>query len=131
MDLETIRSTFSTDCFAVKALGAIIEDAYPGYARCSFTIAPQHLNAAGTVMGGALFTLADYAFAVASNTAHPLTVSLSSQISFLGVAKGQKVIAETECVKSGRSTCTYLVHVHDDLGNVVALVNITGFIKRQ
>lgn len=130
MDIETIRTNFFADCFATQVLGAVIEEARAQYARCSFTIEPKHLNAVGTVMGGAIFTLADFAFAVASNTDNAPTVSLSSQISFLGVAKGTKVIAEAECVKEGRSTTTYLIHVTDDLENPVALVNVTGFIKR-
>ena len=131
MDIETIRTNFFADCFATQVLGTVIEEARAQYARCSFTIEPKHLNAVGTVMGGAIFTLADFAFAVASNTDNAPTVSLSSQISFLGVAKGTKVIAEAECVKEGRSTTTYLIHVTDDLENPVALVNVTGFIKRN
>ena len=131
MDIEAIRSNFFADCFATQVLGAVIEEARPRYARCSFTIEPKHLNAVGTVMGGAIFTLADFAFAVASNTDNSPTVSLSSQISFLGIAKGSKMIAEAECVKEGRSTATYLIHVNDDAGNQVALVTVTGFIKRN
>ena len=129
MDIESIKTHFFSDCFATKILGAQIEDVKSGYARCSFTIEPKHLNAVGTVMGGAIFTLADFAFAVASNADQPPTVSLSSQISFLGVAKGTKLIAEARCEKQGRSTCTYLIHLFDDLDTPVALVTVTGFIK--
>ena len=124
MDIESIKTHFFSDCFATKILGAQIEEVKSGYARCSFTIEPKHLNAVGTV-----FTLADFAFAVASNADQPPTVSLSSQISFLGVAKGTKLIAEAHCEKQGRSTCTYLIHLFDDLDTPVALVTVTGFIK--
>ena len=104
MDIESIKTHFFSDCFATKILGAQIEEVKSGYARCSFTIEPKHLNAVGTV-------------------------SLSSQISFLGVAKGTKLIAEAHCEKQGRSTCTYLIHLFDDLDTPVALVTVTGFIK--
>ena len=43
-----------------------IEEVDDGYAKCSLEIQPHHLNAANTVMGGAIFTLADFAFAVAT-----------------------------------------------------------------
>ncbi|MBQ7915697.1 MAG: PaaI family thioesterase [Firmicutes bacterium] len=130
MDLENIRSMFRADRFATDCLGAIVEDARPGYARCSFEIAPQHMNAVGGLMGGTLFTLADFAFAIASNVDQPPTVSISSSISFMGAAKGKKIIAEANCQKSGRTTCTYLIHITDELGTAVALVTIVGFIKR-
>ena len=129
MDIESIKTRFFSDCFATQILGAQIEEVKSGYARCIFTIEPTHLNAVGTVMGGAIFTLADFAFAVASNANQPPTVSLSSQISFLGIAKGTRLIAEARCEKQGRSTCTYLIHLFDDLDTPVALVTVTGFIK--
>ena len=92
-------------------------------------IQPHHLNAAGTVMGGAIFTLADFAFAVASNWNKPLHVSTTSQITYLGVARGARLIAEARKVKEGRNTCYYLVEVKDDLGNEVAHVTASGISK--
>ena len=79
--------------------------------------------------GGAIFTLADFAFAVASNWNKPLHVSTTSQITYLGVARGARLIAEAHKVKEGRSTCYYLVDVKDDLGNEVAHVTSSGFSK--
>ena len=59
------------------------------------TLQPHHLNAAGTPQGGAIFTLADFAFAVAVNAyAETVTVSLQHDITFLSPAKGSEVIAE-------------------------------------
>lgn len=63
--LDDIRQRFSGDRYAVHS-GIIIEEAYEGYARCSMVIQPYHLNALDSVQGGALFTLGDFAFAVAS-----------------------------------------------------------------
>ena len=78
---------------------AVIEQVDEGYAKCWLEIQPHHLNAAGTVMGGAIFTLADFAFAVASNWNKPLHVSTTSQITYLGVARGTRLIAEARKVK--------------------------------
>lgn len=70
--LKQIQKVFSNDRFATDN-GAVIEQADEGYAKCWLEIQPHHLNAAGTVMGGAIFTLADFAFAVASNWNKPFT----------------------------------------------------------
>ena len=60
--LEQIQKVFANDRFATDN-GAVIEQVDEGYAKCWLEIQPHHLNAAGTVMGGAIFTLADFAFA--------------------------------------------------------------------
>ena len=117
---------FLKDRFATEAASRVIEAVGEDYAKCSITLEPKHYNAAGRVMGGAIFTLADFTFAVASNTPEKLTVSLTSQICYLGAVKGKKIIAESEKVKYGKTTCTFLIHVADELGTQVALVTITG-----
>lgn len=124
--LEEVKDFFNNDKFATDN-GMIIEECKHHYAKCSFEIQPVHRNAMGNVMGGALFTLADFTFAVAANWENPGTVSLSSNISYNGVAKGNKVIAHATCVKDGRSTCCYMVELADDLGNLVATVVMNGF----
>ena len=126
--LADVRVRFAHDRFATEN-GAVIEEVREGYARCSMDIAPRHLNAAGGVMGGAIFTLADFAFAVAANWNQPLHVSLSSQITYLGTAKGKRLTAQARMVMEGRSTCFYMVDVTDDLGNPVAQVTVSGFVK--
>ena len=79
-------------------------------------------------MGGALFTLADFAFAVAANCGGMGVVTLTSQITFLGTAKGDRLIAEARRVKQGRSTGYYTVSIQDELGTAVAEVAGTGFV---
>lgn len=126
--LEEVRELFAKDRFATEN-GAIIEEIGENYAKCSLQITDSHRNALGAVMGGASFTLADFTFAVAANWQNPGVVSLNSNITYLGVAKGKKLIAEAFCVKSGRTTGYYRVDVKDELENMVAAVTITGFRK--
>lgn len=128
IDLRKIRETFAKDRFATEN-GAIIEEVREHYARCSIELTERHFNAAGGVMGGVHFVLADFTFAVATNWNGMGVVSLSSTISYLGAVKGKKLIAEAECVKEGRSTVYYRVNVTDDLGNRIAEVGINGFRK--
>lgn len=127
--LEEARERFKSDIYATETTGIVIDEVDIGYAKCSFTINESHMNAANSVMGGAIFTLADFCFAVAANAGNALTVSLTSQINYLSRAKGQRLIAEARCVKAGRNTCFYNIDVCDDLGNLVAVVTTNGFVK--
>ncbi len=77
-------------------------------------------------MGGAIFTLADYTFAVSSNFNQPQTVSITSQINFIGMAKGKKLISESRLIKDGRTTCLYEINISDELGTKVAFATFTG-----
>lgn len=128
-ELEKARKMFENDRFATEN-GAVIDEIGENYAKCSLVITDRHRNALGGVMGGVYFTLADFAFAVASNHASPGTVAISSDIAFVGACKGTKLIAETTLVKNGRSTCCYRVDVTDELGTPIAAVTTVGFHKR-
>ena len=124
--LEEVRKIFEGDRFAAEN-GAVIEEIGDHSAVCSLIITDSHRNAMGAVMGGTYFMLADFAFAVAANWQKMGCVSLRSDISFLGAAKGKKLIAKAVCVKEGRTTACYRVDVTDDLGNLAATVTATGY----
>lgn len=128
-DIEKVREMFKNDRYATET-GAVIDEIGEHYAKVSLTINEHHKNAVGGVMGGVYFTLADFAFAVASNWQKAGTVSINSDISFIGVPKSSKIIAETQLIKNGRSTCCYNVSVTDDIGTPVAMVKIIGFHKQ-
>lgn len=124
--LEKVRKIFEGDRFATEN-GAVIDHIGPHSATCSLTITASHRNAMGAVMGGTYFMLADFAFAVAANWEKMGCVSLHSDISFLGAARGEKLIAKAVCVKDGKTTACYRVDVTDDLGNLTAVVTVTGY----
>ena len=124
--LEEVRSIFKGDRFATEN-GAIIEEIGDHSATCSLVITDLHRNAMGAVMGGTYFMLADFAFAVAANWDKMGCVSLRSDISFLGAAKGKKLTAKAVCVKNGKTTACYRVDVTDDLGNLTATMTATGY----
>lgn len=127
-ELEKVREIFKNDVFATEA-GAVIDEIGDHYAKVSLVINDRHKNAAGGVMGGVYFTLADFAFAVAANWQSMGTVSINTDISFIGVPKSGRLVAETKLIKDGRSTCCYNVMVSDDIGTPIAAVKILGFKK--
>ena len=124
--LEEVRSIFERDRFATEN-GAIIEQIGEHSATCSLVITDSHRNAMGAVMGGTYFMLADFAFAVAANWEKMGCVSLRSDISFLGTAKGNKLIAKAVCIKDGKTTACYRVDVTDQFGNLAATMTATGY----
>lgn len=125
-DVEDARAYFEGDRFALEN-GMAIDELDGDGCTCSMTIAPRHRNANGGVMGGAIFTLADFAFAAASNNAHRPTVAQQVSINFLGQPRGSRLFARARCRKDGRTTCVYIVDVTDDLGRDVAQFVGTGY----
>jgi acyl-CoA thioesterase len=126
---EYAESYFRNDRFAVKTTGIQVIAVHSRYAKCSLKIDERHLNAAGTVMGGAIFTLADFTFAVASNPEGQWTVSVSSTIEYLSASKGPVLYCEAECLKNGRNTCFYEMTVTESTGKIIARVLTNGFKK--
>lgn len=123
--LEEARAFFAGDRFATEN-GAVIDEIGEHYAICSMELTPHHLNAAGRVMGGAVFMLADFAFAVASNFGHPTDVTTTSQITFLRPSQGKMLYAKSQELRRGRTAVYYETSVTDDTGALIARVTASG-----
>ena len=92
MNEPLIRCFFEADEF-VKLAGIEIAEITEEKAVITAKIGKQHLNANGSVQGGMLYTLADFAFAVISNYKHPVTVTQGGHIQYLRPATGTKLTA--------------------------------------
>ena len=125
--LEEARKEFSKDLYATELSGAEIDEIGENYAKCSMKLTDKHRNAYGGIMGGAIYTLADFAFAVASNFGKEYaTVSVVGQASFMSAPKGDILYAEADLIKDGRSNCFYEVKITDDMGRIAAVVSFNG-----
>ncbi len=122
--LEQVQRIFSNDRFATETTGCRVVEAGPGHAVCELDVSERHLNEKGGVMGGAIFTLADFACAVASNVGEEPTVSVAFSIQYLSAVKGKRLIATADAQKNGRTLGFYDCTVRDDLGRDVA--HVTG-----
>lgn len=127
---ERVQKILAADRFAVTS-GVELVDADIDYAVCRMRITENHLNAAGAVQGGAIFTLADTAFGMAANTQGNLTVAISNNISYLKSTRGDTLIATAKLVSASRKICTYEVEVKDNLGELIARMTGTGYIKDE
>ncbi len=100
----------------------------PGHARAELLIDGDSMNAIGTVQGGAIFTLADLAFAGAANSFEGLrATSMSSSISFLRPGSGSKLYAVAEVVNKGKRSCLVEIEISSEDGKKVAKIMTTGF----
>ena len=120
-----IEAYFAKDTFATHN-GCRIVDAAMGAAVCEMELQPFHRNAMGNVMGGAIFTLADFTLAVAcSQKATLATVSVMSSIEYLDLVKGTRLIGKAHADRTGRSMGFYTIDVFDDAGTHVARMTST------
>ena len=124
--IEEAREYFKNDLFAMNA-GITLDELWEGGCVCSMPIGDMHKNAAGGVMGGAIFTLADFSFAAASNNMHRTTVAQQVSVNFLSGTKGSRLFARAQCKKDGKTTCVYNIDVTDDLGKDIAQFIGTGY----
>ena len=124
--IEEARAYFKGDVYAMES-GITLDALSEGAATCSFAITPSHRNAEGAVMGGAIFTLIDLAFAAAANNVHRPTVAQQVSMNFLSGSRGTRLVAKAACRKDGRTSCVYNIDVTDDLGRDIAQAVVTGF----
>jgi acyl-CoA thioesterase len=125
MSKQKICDFFEDDRF-FKLMGGVVDEAEPDYAVCSAEISAMHLNAKDVVQGGASYTLADTAFAVACNAKYiiedvpKLAVSQSASISYHRPPKGKRLVATARLVAGGKRISVYQMEVTDELGTKVA-----------
>ena len=136
IDPERIRSHFANDRSASEN-GIVINYVTEDCAVCSMEIIGRHRNAAGGVQGGAVFTLADFAFAAHSSLALVcgedigVTVGQSCSISFLKSTRGSRLTAVSSCLSKGCSVSVYRICAEDDPGVRIAEMPANGFTSAK
>lgn len=124
--IEEAREFFKGDKFATN-MGIQLDELGEDYCLCSLELKDDFRNAYGAVMGGAIFTLGDFAFAVLSNQLHRPTVGLQVSVNYLSASKGEKLIAKATYRKNGRTTSVINVDISDDAGREIAQFVGTGY----
>lgn len=129
MEMTAVQTFFNrADAFA-RHNGMTISAVGAGYARAEMVLQPFHMNGAQTVHGGALFTLADFAFAAASNSRGQLALSVQSSISIFKGAKDGKLTAEAREVSCTPKLASYEVSVRNEADELLA--SFQGMVYRK
>ena len=117
------------DPFA-RSLGIELVELRTGYSKLSMTVREEMLNFHGIPHGGAVFSLADAAFAAASNSHGTQAVALQMNISYLAAASsGIKLYTEATEEKLGKRTALYRITVTDEAGGLIA--SCQGLVYRR
>jgi acyl-CoA thioesterase len=127
--MEDIKSFFKKDNF-VANVGIELLEVSPGYAKAKLDVEERHLNALKTVQGGALFTLADIAFAAAINAHGSTAVVINANMSFVKAATKGTLIAEAKETSISPKIATYNVDITDDNGDIIAIYQGMGYRKK-
>jgi len=113
-------------------LGLTVLAGGPGQATVSMTVGPGHLNFNGACHGGAIFSLADTAFGLASNSHGQLALGINASATFqLAALEGDRLVAQATEVHRGRRTGIYRIEVmrHGrDGGAPVLISTLTGTV---
>ena len=124
----TINEFLQGDKFARMAGVELIETGN-GYAKARMEIRPEHLNGGGVCQGGAIFTLADLAFAAATNSHARLTLSITSSINFFKAESRGYLYAEAREVFSHKRPANCEARITNEAGELIATFNGTGYRK--
>jgi acyl-CoA thioesterase len=104
-----------------ELLGIQILDVKDGYAKMSMKITRNHTNFLGATHGGAIFALADCAFAEAVNFENKRAVAVQVNINFLKPSsEGDILIAETAKISEGKTFALYNITIRKESA-IVAL----------
>lgn len=127
---DQLKRIFKTDRYAELSNIELLTAA-TGHATAKMTLHPHHLNALKTVQGGAIFTLADFTFAVACNSHGTLAVALNVSITFMKAATTGTLWAEAREISKNFKVGTYTVDVKDDAGDLVAQFQGLAYRKKD
>ncbi|MFA7404518.1 MAG: PaaI family thioesterase [Pelobacteraceae bacterium] len=129
--MQDMKQFFSTEDLFARHNGIELVDVGPGWAKASMKIEPFHFNGAKTVHGGAIFTLADFAFAVASNSHGTLAMGINTSVSFVKAALKGTLYAEAREQSRNAKLASYSVMITDDAGDVVAIFQGMVYRKKE
>jgi acyl-CoA thioesterase len=94
-------------------------------------IQSHHLNSAGTVHGGALFSLADAVFSIASNSHGTLAMAINVSISYFKAVRRGTLHATAEEVSLNPKLATYVIKIEDEEMQLIALFQGTVYRKKD
>ena len=128
---ETIIERVTADPYA-KLLGIEIEKVEEGYAEVSMTIKENMLNFHGAANGGVIFSLADVAFAIASNSYGTTAVGINVSINFMKAGMlGNHLKATATKVSKNAKLGLYRLIVTNETGDLIAAADGMVYRKKE
>ena len=122
------KNFLHNDKFALHA-GIELLEVTSGGSKVKMAVQPFHINGVGLVHGGALFTLADFAFAAAANSHEEVAVAINASISYLKAVKSGTLYAEAEEISNSRKISVYSIKITDEQNKLVSMFQGMAYKK--
>jgi len=130
--MEPIKSFLQKNDRFAQTAGIELLDIREGYAKARMTLRREHLNSVASGHGGAIFTLADFAFAAAVNSHGTISVAINANVSFIqATAEGDVLTAEARETALHTKLAVCAVTVTDQTGAIVASFQGTAYRKNR
>ncbi|MDO9633667.1 MAG: PaaI family thioesterase [Paludibacter sp.] len=120
---------FKGDNFA-RENGIELVSCSPGHAIAKVEINERHLNGAGVVHGGLLFTLADFAFAAATNSYGKVALSINASINFFEKSNSGTLIAEATEISRSNKLIHCDINIRQENGSLLANFKGTAYVTK-
>jgi phenylacetic acid degradation protein PaaD len=121
----------ASDPFA-NSLGIRCTDAGPGRATVTLEVGDAHLNFNGACHGGVIFTLADTAFGLASNSHGMIAVGIDAHITYhVAAQRGDTLSATAVEVSRLRKIAVYRIDVTRADGTLVSGFTGTVYVTTR
>ena len=128
--IAELKNKFESGDLFPKSLGIELVELSPGRAVVAMTVTESMANFHGTAHGGALFTLADTAFALSCNSHGTPAVALSVTMDYMTPAKpGDRLVAVAEEAQRTKRTGSYHITVTANNETKIAFFRVLAFIK--
>jgi acyl-CoA thioesterase len=128
---EAIRKRVAEEPYA-KKMGLKLVEVDEGYALVEMRFTEDMENVFGMAHGGAIFSLIDEAFEVASNSHGTVSVALSMSVTYVSSPnKGDTLLAEGKEVSRSNRVATYDIRVKTARGNLIAICQALVYRKRD
>ncbi len=115
----TAQELFEKETFAQK-LGAKLIEAKDGYAKVEIEVKPHFTNMHGFAHGGLIFTVADFAFALAVNISEAAAGVQFNLMIFRPASVGEILIGEARQIHRSRSMAAVELKVTNNQGRLIA-----------
>ncbi len=123
-----IAKVFNEKDKLARFLGIKVIKAENGCAEAKVTLKEEHKNGLEIAHGGIIYTLADLAFAAASNSYGKRAVAIEASISYIRSVKDGILTAVAEEVGRTKRLGRYVVKVYDEEKRLCALFKGTSYI---
>jgi acyl-CoA thioesterase len=128
---EAIRKRVAEEPYA-KKMGLVLVEVDEGYALVEMKFTEDMENVFGMAHGGAIFSLIDEAFEIASNSHGTVAVALSMSVTYVSAPKkGDILLAEGKEVSRSNRVATYSIQVKTEGGDLIAICQALVYRKRD